>query len=65
MREVGTISNPYGIHNKEYGGKIYVCTRPREPWGKLWPSLLQGPVFVDHPSGQPQRKGEEYILWDN
>jgi arylsulfatase A-like enzyme len=31
----------------------------------LWPSLLQGPVFVDHPSGQAQKKGEEYILWDN
>ena len=31
----------------------------------LWPSLLQGPVFIDHPSGQPQRKGEEYIMWDN
>ena len=30
-----------------------------------WPSLLQGPVFIDHPSGQPQRKGEDYILWDN
>lgn len=30
-----------------------------------WPSLLQGPVFVDHPSGAPQKKGEEYILWDN
>jgi len=31
----------------------------------IWPSLLQGPVFIDHPSGQPQKKGEEYILWDN
>jgi arylsulfatase A-like enzyme len=31
----------------------------------IWPSLLQGPVFVDHPSGQPQKAGEEYILWDN
>ena len=31
----------------------------------LWPSLLQGPVFIDHPSGQPQKPGEEYILWDN
>ncbi|MBP7649630.1 MAG: sulfatase-like hydrolase/transferase [Phenylobacterium sp.] len=31
----------------------------------MWPSLLQGPVFVDHPSGQPQKPGEEYILWDN
>ena len=31
----------------------------------LWPSLLQGPVFIDHPGGQPQKKGDEYILWDN
>jgi arylsulfatase A-like enzyme len=31
----------------------------------LWPSLLQGPVFIDHPSGVPQKKGEDYILWDN
>jgi len=31
----------------------------------IWPSLLQGPVFVDHPSGQPQKPGDEYILWDN
>ena len=31
----------------------------------LWPSLLQGPVFIDHPSGQPQKAGEEYIMWDN
>jgi len=31
----------------------------------IWPSLLQGPIFIDHPSGQPQKKGEAYILWDN
>ncbi|MCA3758288.1 MAG: hypothetical protein IM669_12290 [Phenylobacterium sp.] len=31
----------------------------------LWPSLLQGPVFIDHPSGRQQKAGEEYILWDN
>ena len=31
----------------------------------LWPSLLQGPVFIDHPSGAPQKRGDEYILWDN
>ncbi|MFM8819289.1 MAG: sulfatase-like hydrolase/transferase [Phenylobacterium sp.] len=31
----------------------------------LWPSLLQGPIFIDHPSGRPQKPGEEYILWDN
>ena len=31
----------------------------------IWPSLLRGPIFVDHPSGQKQKKGDEYILWDN
>jgi arylsulfatase A-like enzyme len=31
----------------------------------MWPSLLQGPIFVDHPSGVPQKAGEDYILWDN
>jgi arylsulfatase A-like enzyme len=31
----------------------------------MWPSLLQGPVFVDHPSGVPQKAGDEYIMWDN
>ena len=31
----------------------------------MWPSLLQGPVFVDHPSGAPQKAGDEHILWDN
>jgi arylsulfatase A-like enzyme len=31
----------------------------------IWPSLLQGPVFIDHPSGVKQKKGDEYILWDN
>jgi arylsulfatase A-like enzyme len=31
----------------------------------MWPSLLQGPVFIDHPSGVKQKAGEEYILWDN
>ncbi|BBB02239.1 putative ABC transporter [Actinacidiphila reveromycinica] len=40
VREVGRLSNPYDIHNKEYGGHIYVCTDPREPWGELWKSLL-------------------------
>jgi arylsulfatase A-like enzyme len=31
----------------------------------MWPSLLQGPVFVDHPSGVKQKPGDEYITWDN
>ena len=31
----------------------------------LWPSLLQGAVFVDKPGGVKQRPGDEYIYWDN
>jgi 4-amino-4-deoxy-L-arabinose transferase-like glycosyltransferase len=34
-----TMSNPYGIHNQEWGGHIYVCTEPRRPWAQVWPQL--------------------------
>ena len=30
-----------------------------------WPSLLQGPVYVDAPGGVKHKAGDEYVLWDN
>jgi arylsulfatase A-like enzyme len=42
-----------------------LAAQEKEMAKPLWPSLLRGPVFVDHPSGQPQKKGQEYVLWDN
>ncbi len=30
-----------------------------------WPSLLRGPIYIDHPGGVKAKPGEEYILWDN
>ena len=39
VRAVATLSNPYGIHNIEYGGHVYLCTGPRQPWGQAWPQL--------------------------
>jgi Dolichyl-phosphate-mannose-protein mannosyltransferase len=39
VRTVATLRNPYRIHNQEWGGHIYTCTRLNEPWGKLWPKL--------------------------
>ena len=39
VRAVATLSNPYGIHNEEWGGHIYLCTGPRHPWAQLWPQL--------------------------
>ncbi|HLZ73783.1 sulfatase-like hydrolase/transferase [Phenylobacterium sp.] len=42
-----------------------LAAQDRQDVKPMWPSLLQGPVFIDHPSGVRQRKGEEYIEWDN
>lgn len=39
VRAVATLSNPDGIHNIEWGGHVFVCTGPRQPWGQMWPRL--------------------------
>ena len=39
VRLVATLSNPYHIHNQEWGGQVYICTGPRHPWAQLWPRL--------------------------
>ncbi|MDE2361700.1 MAG: sulfatase-like hydrolase/transferase [Hyphomicrobiales bacterium] len=31
----------------------------------LWPSLLEGPIFIDTPLGTPPKKDGEYIYWAN
>ncbi len=39
VRAAATLSNPYGVHNQEWGGHVYVCTGLRHPWAQLWPGL--------------------------
>jgi 4-amino-4-deoxy-L-arabinose transferase-like glycosyltransferase len=39
VRVAARLSNPYGIHNQEWGGHVYVCTGPRSSWAALWPRL--------------------------
>ena len=39
VRAMATLPNPYGIHNQEWGGHVYLCTGPRHPWGQMWPRL--------------------------
>jgi len=39
VRIVDTLSNTAGLHNQEWGGHIYVCTKPLRPWAALWPKL--------------------------
>ena len=41
VRAVATLSNPYGLHNQEWHGHVYLCTGPRQPWGQMWPRLRQ------------------------
>ena len=31
----------------------------------LWPSLLEGPIDIDHPLSFPQHPNDEYIYWSN
>jgi hypothetical protein len=39
VRVAATLSNPYGLHNQEWGGHVYICTGPRLPWAQTWPLL--------------------------
>ena len=41
VRAVATLANPYGLRNQEWHGQVFVCTRPRHPWGQMWPELRQ------------------------
>ena len=31
----------------------------------LWPALLEGPIYIDHPLGGPIPKDAEYVMWAN
>ncbi len=39
VRLAAILSNPYGLHNKQWGGHVYICTGPRQPWAQIWPQL--------------------------
>jgi len=39
VRVAATLSNPYGIHNQQWGGHVYICTSPYQPWAQTWPLL--------------------------
>jgi hypothetical protein len=41
VRVAATLSNPYGLHNQEWHGHVYICTGPRRPWGQMWRELRQ------------------------
>jgi hypothetical protein len=41
VRVAATLSNPCGIQNQQWGGHVYICTGPLQPWGQIWPQLRE------------------------
>jgi hypothetical protein len=39
VRVAATLTNPDGVQDQEFGGHVYVCTGPKQPWGQIWPQL--------------------------
>jgi hypothetical protein len=39
VRVAATLSNPYGLHNQQWGGHVYICTGLLQPWARTWPLL--------------------------
>jgi hypothetical protein len=39
VRVAATVSNPYGLHNQQWGGHVFICTGLRKPWAQIWPQL--------------------------
>jgi Dolichyl-phosphate-mannose-protein mannosyltransferase len=39
VRVAATLSNPYGLRNMQWGGHVYICTGPYQPWAQTWPLL--------------------------
>ncbi len=38
-RAAAVVDNGVDLENEEQGGTVFVCARPRQPWGEIWPSL--------------------------
>jgi len=45
--------------------KAELMARDAEMAKPLWPSLIEGPFYIDHPLGVPDKPGDEYVYWSN
>jgi Dolichyl-phosphate-mannose-protein mannosyltransferase len=41
VQVAATLSNPYGIHNQQWHGHVYICTGPHQPWDQIWRQLRE------------------------
>ena len=39
LRRVGTITNPAGLENEEFGTPVWISDGPTESWASLWPEV--------------------------
>jgi hypothetical protein len=51
VRVVATFSRPHGRTTGQSGGHVYVCTRPRRPWGDIWPELRTYRMYDTNATG--------------
>jgi arylsulfatase A-like enzyme len=45
--------------------KTILAAHEAEMVAPAWPSLIEGPIDVDHPLGAPERADDEYVYWEN
>jgi hypothetical protein len=39
VENVARFDNHARVDNEERGGRVYICRRPLQPWGQMWPRL--------------------------
>jgi arylsulfatase A-like enzyme len=45
--------------------KTLLAAHDAEMAPPAWPSLIEGPIAIDHPLGVPDSANDEYVYWDN
>jgi arylsulfatase A-like enzyme len=45
--------------------RALLAAKDAEMVAPLWPSLIEGPFYIDHPLGVPDRPDDEYVYWAN
>ena len=45
--------------------RALLAQQDRQSVRPLWPTVLRGPIPIDHPWPVADRPGDEYVNWDN
>ena len=45
--------------------RALLAAKDAEMVAPAWPSLIEGPIPIDHPLGVPDSDDDEYVYWPN